>query len=82
MRKPNKIELDLIASCRKQCTVKVDRAFEWVNIADIDNPENEVFLQGDDAAKFIAECDKLYNSVELGFEGCAYMLADEYLILL
>ena len=43
----------------RDITIEVDEAFETVSITDDEGVD--IFLQGEDAAEFIAEAEKLWN---------------------
>ncbi len=43
--------------------VSVDSAFSWVTIHDITGANEDIFLEGEEAEKFIQECDDLWNSL-------------------
>jgi len=52
----------IIKQTAKRCdgySVDVNSAYSTVSITDDNDPDNCVFMQGDDADRFIAECDAL-----------------------
>ncbi len=46
-------------------SVSICRRLDTVSIDSYANPEEEIFLQGDDARQFIAEADALYAELPL-----------------
>lgn len=42
-------------------TIVVDRVHGWVDIKDLSDSSNHVFLQGDDASALISEATAFYN---------------------
>lgn len=71
----------VISSSREQCIATVDRSFGHVKITDLSDSDNELFLQGSEADKFIADCDDLFNQGNLSFGDCIYFFASDYLAL-
>ena len=44
----------------RNCTIDVDEAFEWVSITDDEGMD--IYMQGEEAAEFIEEATKLWNT--------------------
>lgn len=60
-------------------TVTVDSAMETVCIQDDDGVQDDIFMQGDDAAQFIDQRDALYEQVQtLGKDVIELHLAGPY----
>lgn len=60
-------------------TVDCNRSMSWVRIA---SPLQEVFLQGDDASEFIANCDKTWDELQdVSMEDVEIYFAYDYLVL-
>ena len=84
MSKPNKrtrIFWDAAQRMRDAgITVDCDSAYSTVSI---DAPgEDSIFMQGDDADAFIAECEKLWNRYpSLSMDVCELALAEPYTVL-
>lgn len=64
----NKILQDIAARC-EGFACDTDSAYSTVSIYEIDDPENCVFMQGEEADNFIAECEK----IETRIHGCIPM---------
>ena len=63
--------------------VDVERGFSAVSIVDLNDPSNDVFLQGQEADEFIDEADELYERLgEVSLEDAYAVTAHPYLDLL
>ncbi|WP_397473776.1 hypothetical protein [Pusillimonas sp.] len=59
--------------------VVVDTAYETVSIQDCQNFLDEIFLQGDEAAEFIGEAQRLWDELQhVSMEQCYLYLAKPY----
>lgn len=75
---------ETIASSRAQCVASVgfaDRPFGFVTITDLENSDNEVFLENDEANNFISKCNDLFDQGDLSMQDCIYFVAYDYLDL-
>lgn len=79
----NDIQREIITNVKALATVEVNTSQGWVEITDKNDPENSLFLQGDDGYSFIDKAQAMYDTNEdISLEEAYLFFADEYLVLL
>lgn len=76
------IQREIIANLKTQATVEVNTSQGWVEITNKNDPENSLFLQGDEGYSFIDKAQAMYDTNEdISLEDAYLFFADEYLVL-
>lgn len=77
------IQRQIIANVKAQSTVEVNTSQDWVQINDKNEPENNLFMQGDDACGFINKAVEMYDTNgDISLQEAFLFFANDYLILL
>ena len=67
---------------RNSCVVEVTENMPWVDIGDKEDIENSIFLEGEQAEKFISKAEKLWNYYDITSEEAFLLAAYPYVDLL
>ena len=67
---------------RNSCIIVVTENMPWIDIQDIKDSENNVFLECNDAEKFITKAEKLWNIYNITDEDAFLLAAYPYVDLL
>ena len=84
---PLNIPVDMITKqkikyARNSCIVEVTENMPWVDIIDKEDTENSILLQNEEAEKFIARSEKLWNHYDITDEEAFLLAAYPYVDML
>lgn len=77
-----KVDAEFIDYAKRSAKVNVDYRFGWVDIVDLEDSSNTVFLDGDEADSFITEVRGHFNKGFLSLSDCEYLVAYQYVDIL